>query len=129
MSDAGKSVLDGLRDALAYARGDVTRGRTWKPRVEDIDVQAVRRRLKMTQAEFSTLFAVRLDTVQNWEQGRRRPEGPALVLLNVIDREPVAVYRALRKAGTAAKRVHAAPPSRRRLARYAVHSAKARRTS
>jgi len=117
MSDAGKSILDGLRDALAYAKGDATRGKVWKPSVEEIDVQSVRRRLKMTQQEFSTLFGVRLDTVQNWEQGRRRPEGPALVLLNVIAREPVAVYRALRRRGAVAKLARRVVSKRRHVLR------------
>jgi putative transcriptional regulator len=60
-----------------------------------IDVKAIRRRLQMSQAAFAAHFAVELRTVQNWEQGQRRPEGPARVLLQVIDREPEAVLRAL----------------------------------
>ena len=63
--------------------------------VGDIDVRALRRRLRMTQAAFAARFAVELRTVQNREQGQRRPEGPARVLLQVIDREPEAVMRAL----------------------------------
>ena len=66
--------------------------------VGDIDVRALRRRLRMTQAAFAARFAVELRTVQNREQGQRRPEGPARVLLQVIDREPEAVMRALRAA-------------------------------
>lgn len=53
----------------------------------------------MTQAAFAARFAIELRTVQNWEQGQRRPEGPARVLLQVIDREPEAVMRALRRVG------------------------------
>jgi putative transcriptional regulator len=62
---------------------------------DDIDVKAIRRRLQMSQAAFAAHFAVELRTVQNWEQGQRRPEGPARVLLQVIDREPEAIMRAL----------------------------------
>jgi putative transcriptional regulator len=58
-------------------------------------VEAIRRRLGLTQKEFARMFGVSVDTLQGWEQ-RRRPRGPALALLRVIDREPEAVRRALR---------------------------------
>ena len=49
----------------------------------------------MSQAKFAKSFGLELSTVQNWEHGRRRPEGAARVLLRVIEREPEAVQRAL----------------------------------
>ena len=49
----------------------------------------------MSQAQFAASFGFGLDAVQNWEQGRRRPEGAAGAFLKVIDREPEAVRRAL----------------------------------
>jgi putative transcriptional regulator len=49
----------------------------------------------MTQAGFARSFGFGLDAVQNWEQGRRRPEGAARAFLKAIDREPDAVRRAL----------------------------------
>ena len=61
----------------------------------EVDVKAIRRKLGMTQAEFARSFGFGLDAVQNWEQGRRRPEGAARAFLKVIDREPDAVRRAL----------------------------------
>jgi putative transcriptional regulator len=54
--------------------------------------------LNMTQAEFSTRFAVPLSTLRDWEQNRRMPEGPSRVLLTIIDRDPEAVERALTSA-------------------------------
>jgi putative transcriptional regulator len=51
--------------------------------------------LKMTQAEFSRAFGLSLDSVKNWEQGHRVPEGPAKVLLAVIAKDPQAVQDAL----------------------------------
>jgi putative transcriptional regulator len=59
-------------------------------------VRAVRERLKLTQAEFARRFGLSERTIQEWEQGRAEPEGPARILLRVIDREPKAVERALR---------------------------------
>ena len=59
-------------------------------------VRDLRLRAKLTQAEFASRLGVPLETIRNWEQGRRRPRGPARVLLNVIAREPEAVMRVLR---------------------------------
>jgi putative transcriptional regulator len=64
-------------------------------------VRAPRARLGLTQAQFARRFGFTLDTVQQYEQGRRRPSGPASTLLRVIEADPEAVVRALglRKAG------------------------------
>ena len=78
---------------MAAIKGDTTAVRvTMIPR---IDVGEIRRRLKMTQAEFSRAFGLSLDSVKNWEQGHRVPEGPAKVLLAVIAEDPKAVQNAL----------------------------------
>ena len=67
-------------------------------------VRALRARLGLTQAQFARRFGFTLDTVQQYEQGRRRPSGPASTLLRVIEAEPAAVVRALclRRAGRTA---------------------------
>jgi putative transcriptional regulator len=59
-------------------------------------VRRVRERLGFTQAEFARRFGLRERTIQEWEQGRAQPEGPARVLLRIIEREPKAVERALK---------------------------------
>ena len=59
------------------------------------DIAATRRRIGLSQAEFAAWFGISPGTLRNWEQGRRVPEGPARVLLRVIEREPEAVRRAL----------------------------------
>ncbi len=92
-STVGEEILQGAREALAAIKGDTTAVRvTIIPR---IDVGEIRRRLKMTQAEFSRAFGLSLDSVKNWEQGHRAPEGPAKVLLAVIAKDPQAVQDAL----------------------------------
>jgi putative transcriptional regulator len=92
-STVGEEILQGAREALAAIKGDTTAVRvTIIPR---IDVGEIRRRLKMTQAEFSRAFGLSLDSVKNWEQGHRAPEGPAKVLLAVIAKDPQAVQKAL----------------------------------
>ncbi len=92
--DVFDSMVAGLEDAIAHAKGDGSRGRTHE--VPVVDVAQVRPRLNLTQAQFARIFGVPLATLRNWEQHRREPEGPARALLVVIDREPEAVVRALR---------------------------------
>lgn len=61
----------------------------------DVDPAAVRARLGMTQASFAAAFGLSVGTVRDWEQGRYQPEGPAQVLLRVIQYQPDAVRQAL----------------------------------
>ena len=61
------------------------------------DVRDLRTRMGLSQAQFAQTFGLTLDTVQQYEQGRRRPSGPASTLLRVIDAEPDAVVRALKR--------------------------------
>lgn len=64
-----------------------------------VDIKALRRKLGMTQAAFCKAFKLSLGTVRDWEQHRFVPEGPARVLLTVIERNPDAVIQALQKQG------------------------------
>jgi putative transcriptional regulator len=93
VSKSGESILKGARQALDYARGAREGFVAHVP--EEVDVVAIRRRLGLSQAEFASRFGFKLDALQNWEQGRRRPEGAARAFLRVIEREPEAVQRAL----------------------------------
>ena len=58
-------------------------------------VRRVRKRLGLTQSEFSRRIDVSLDTIRNWEQGKRRPTGAAKALLKVLDRAPEVALSAL----------------------------------
>jgi putative transcriptional regulator len=93
--EAFESIMAGLEDALAYARGDRSHGIAHEIEVPEVDVRTLRAKLGLSQSRFAAMFRVSVATVRNWEQGRRRPEGPARVLLTVLDREPDAVRRAL----------------------------------
>lgn len=91
-------ILEGLEDALAYARGDRSRGKECTVSIpRHIDVRAIRHRLEMSQEAFALRFGFSLSTLRNWEQGHRQPEGPARVLLTLIERIPDQVQEALRK--------------------------------
>jgi putative transcriptional regulator len=94
MSRAGERIMRSARQALAHATGEAAEGfAVHVP--EAVDVRAIRERLGLSQSDFARRFGFRLDAVQNWEQGRRRPAGAARAFLKVIDREPEAVRRAL----------------------------------
>jgi putative transcriptional regulator len=62
------------------------------------DVAALRRRLRLSQGAFATLFGIPLATLKDWEQGRRMPDPPARAYLRVIERNPKAVRSALKTA-------------------------------
>jgi len=91
-------LMQGIADMDVYMSGKTEGFQVHVP--ETVDVKRIRTGLKMTQARFSSTFGFSLDAVKNWEIGRRTPESAARVLLTVIEREPLAVLRALdRKPG------------------------------
>jgi putative transcriptional regulator len=63
-----------------------------------VEVRDLRRRAHLTQQEFATKLGVPVETIRNWEQGKRMPRGPARALLTVIAHAPDAVFAALAKA-------------------------------
>jgi putative transcriptional regulator len=67
---------------------------------EKVDVQAIREKLGMSQAEFADAYGFSIATVRNWEQHRREPDSAAKVLLAVIERAPDAVRQALEDSGS-----------------------------
>jgi putative transcriptional regulator len=100
VSKIGKDIIAGLDDAIAYAEGDRTRGREHVVSApEVVDVGAIRHRSGLTQKAFAARYGFALGSLRNWEQGHRRPDGPARMLLTIIDREPEAVQRALATMG------------------------------
>ncbi len=87
-------LLEGVRELGASLRGDkkvVTR----TDRIDPDSVAAVRARLKLSQGEFARMLGISVDTLQNWEQGRRKPSGAARVLLKVAARHPEVVLEAV----------------------------------
>jgi putative transcriptional regulator len=92
-----KKDFDNLVASIREA-GRIRRGESKPSRVREfapVDVKAIRQRLRKSQAEFARMIGVSVATLQNWEQGRRRPEGPARALLQVAAINPEAVAAAL----------------------------------
>ena len=95
----GELVMS-LKQAAARARGEEVPGLVvHAPRVAaDLDVAAIRRRTGASQVRFAQSIGIAVSTLRNWEQGRRRPEGPARVLLALLDRNPRVVQELLGEA-------------------------------
>ena len=93
MGKAFESIRQGLSEAIGHAKGEQAGVKVWRP--EPVDMAAVRGRTGFTQAQFAARFGVSVATLRHWERGDRSPQGPALVLLNLIDRDPAGVLRAL----------------------------------
>src|SRR6202050_5525055 len=104
VGDSMKTQLDqmmnGLNDVEAFLSGEQEGFKAHAP--QEVDVKAIRDRLGMTQARFSTTFGFSLDAIKHWEGGRRSPEAPARTLLTIIDKNPAAVLTALNPAAFAA---------------------------
>ena len=62
------------------------------------EVRDLRRRARLTQQEFAERLGVPVETIRNWEQGKRAPRGPARALLAVIAHAPDTVFAALAKS-------------------------------
>jgi len=62
------------------------------------EVRAIRYKLKQTQADFAVMIGVSVATLQSWEDGRRRPDGPAEALLRIADKNPKTVLKILGRA-------------------------------
>ena len=95
MSKAFDSIKQGLTEAIEYSRGKP--GKAVVHEFTPVDVKAIRKKISMSQTEFASAFGISVATLRHWERGDRKPQGPALVLLNVVAKEPEAVLRALSK--------------------------------
>lgn len=92
-----KKAFDELLDSVREA-GRIRRGEAEPSRVTEfpsVEVRAIRQRLNKSQSEFAAMIGVSVATLQNWEQGRRRPLGPARALLKVAAANPEVVAAAL----------------------------------
>jgi len=85
--------VQSLKEAQAIARGSATASRRFT--TSPHDVKAVREQIGLSQSEFASLMRVSVKTLQNWEQHRRTPTGPAAALLNIVRTAPDVALKAL----------------------------------
>ncbi len=91
-----EKLVAGIKEA-----GEIKAGRKVPSRFYEIkppEIKTVREKLKVSQNEFALMIGVSVRTLQNWEQGRREPKGPAKALLRIALRNPRAVLDALHAA-------------------------------
>jgi putative transcriptional regulator len=88
-------IMQGIKEAGAYLDGSADKSRYRVHVPEKIDVRKIRRSLGLSQEAFAQKYGFALSAVRDWEQGRRRPERSARILLKIVEKEPEAVSRAL----------------------------------
>jgi putative transcriptional regulator len=88
-------IMQSIKKAGAYLDGwaDKSRYRVHVP--VEVNVKKIRRRLGPSQEAFARKYGFALSAIRDWEQGRRRPERSARILLKIVEKEPEAVTRAL----------------------------------
>lgn len=86
-------LMGSIREGGAILRGQKKPARRFI--VEAAGVRAIRERTSLSQSEFANLIGVSVKTLQNWEQDRRRPTGPAAALLRIIAQEPKLAVQAI----------------------------------
>lgn len=93
MNSAFESIRQGLVEAVEFSQGEKSQALVHT--FQSIDVKNIRKKIGMSQSEFAAAFGISVSTLRHWERGDRTPQGPALVLLKVVAKEPQAVLRAL----------------------------------
>jgi len=95
-SEFAEGLMEGLQEALAWKRGEIAL------EVVNIDpmpverIRAIRRKVARSARQFETKFGIPASTINNWEQGRRRPDPAGRLLLKMIEQDPEAVERVAR---------------------------------
>lgn len=95
MTKAYDSLLQAFKEAEAYLKGEETGAIVHHIEVPTPDVRAIRAQTGLSQADFARSIGVKKATLLNWEHNRRKPDGPARVLLALIEKEPGIVQRVL----------------------------------
>jgi len=88
-----QELLESIREAGSILREEREPSRTFV--LEELDIRTIRKRYKMSWETFAGLLGVSKRTLEGWEQGRRKPRGPARRLLQVAARHPEAVLDAV----------------------------------
>jgi putative transcriptional regulator len=91
--DDFNNLVTSIKQAGKIKNGQLKPSRIFE--FNPMDIKAIRNKLHKSQSEFALMIGVSLSTLQNWEQGRRKPDGPARALLKVASENPEAVSKAL----------------------------------
>ena len=94
MDELYDSIKQGMEEAIAHSLGKQGKMKVYCPR--QVDVKAVRNKTGLSQDRFAATFGISVATLRHWERGDRKPHGPALVLLNAADNDPLGLLKILR---------------------------------
>jgi putative transcriptional regulator len=94
MDELYKSIKQGMKEAIAHSCNEPGQATVYCPR--QVDVKAVRNKTGLSQDRFASTFGISVATLRHWERGDRKPHGPALVLLNAADNDPLGLLKILR---------------------------------
>jgi len=84
--DIGNEILEGLHEIQDFKKGTIQLKTT--ELTEPSEPRVIRAKLKLSQSAFAGLLVVSMRTLQDWEQGRRNPQGPAIALLRIAEQHP-----------------------------------------
>ncbi len=84
--DIGNEILEGLHEIQDFKKGNLELKTT--ELTEPSEPRVIRAKLKLSQSAFAGLLGVSMRTLQDWEQGRRNPQGPAIALLRIAEQHP-----------------------------------------
>jgi putative transcriptional regulator len=82
-------LIASVKEGGSILRGEKEASRTFH--LDNVDIKRIRHGYKLTQEQFAAMLGISVRTLRNWEQGRRVPEGPAMVLLRIADKHPDTV--------------------------------------
>lgn len=94
-SRIASEIISGLKEAVAFSRGEIALPVRVARVLESVDIRVLRSNLRMSQSEFANQYGFSTRTIQQWEQGRSRPDIAARAYLTVIQRNPRGVIDAL----------------------------------
>jgi putative transcriptional regulator len=95
LADGTERAIAGAATAGSGAAGDAANPASAAHGCDAVYAKGIRARAKLTQAEFAARIGVPIETVRNWEQGKRSPRGPARALLKMIDQAPQVAFAVL----------------------------------
>lgn len=93
-NDFGEGLLEGLKEALAWKKGEAALETVNIDPMPAVRIKAIRKRLAGSTREFERRFGIPAATMNNWEQGRRKPDPAGRLLLKVIEEAPEVVEKA-----------------------------------
>jgi len=95
MSEFFKELMQGVKEMDGIVRGEMPPSRVFVVEPDTVNARAVREKTGLSQSEFARLLRVSVKTLQNWEQNRRAPSGPAAALLMLAAKAPNLVLETL----------------------------------